>query len=124
LAGWINANQIVVDGCETQCIETNGGIEICDGLDNDCDGLTDEDTAGLPLARPCYTGTAGTQGIGACAGGTEYCSNGVWGPTCVGEILPRNETCDGNDNDCDNQVDETFNFQTDINYCGSCTNSC
>jgi hypothetical protein len=25
------------------CVPSNGGIEICDGLDNDCDGTADED---------------------------------------------------------------------------------
>jgi hypothetical protein len=30
------------DGCEYCCVETNGGIETCDDLDNDCNGLTDE----------------------------------------------------------------------------------
>ena len=29
------------DACD-QCAETNGGDETCDGLDNDCDGATDE----------------------------------------------------------------------------------
>lgn len=28
---------------DAQCILTNNGIEICDGIDNDCDGRTDED---------------------------------------------------------------------------------
>ncbi|MBU1244225.1 SUMF1/EgtB/PvdO family nonheme iron enzyme, partial [Myxococcota bacterium] len=63
-------------------------------------------------------------GVGACTGGTEYCSAGIWGPTCVGEVLPRTETCDGADNDCDIGIDEDFNFDSDLNYCGSCTNSC
>ena len=32
--------------CESSCTPTNGGVERCDGADNDCDGKIDE---GLPL---------------------------------------------------------------------------
>jgi hypothetical protein len=34
------------------------------------------------------------------------------------------ETCDGKDNNCDNQVDEGFNLQSDRNNCGACGNVC
>ncbi len=37
---WVDANEDPRDGCE--CTPTNGGEEILDTLDNDCDGLTDE----------------------------------------------------------------------------------
>ena|GEM_PF-1134954 len=36
----------------------------------------------------------------------------------------RTESCDGLDNDCNGQVDEIFNFQTDNNHCGACHMSC
>jgi len=36
----------------------------------------------------------------------------------------RTESCDGIDNDCNGQVDEIFNFQTDNNHCGACHMSC
>jgi hypothetical protein len=29
------------DGAGEACVVTNGGIEVCDGLDNDCDGVVD-----------------------------------------------------------------------------------
>ena len=41
--GEFNANLDPVDGCELICTPSNAGLEACDGLDNDCDGLTDED---------------------------------------------------------------------------------
>ncbi|TDP76509.1 MopE-related protein [Bradymonas sediminis] len=33
--------QATSDGCEYACTPTNGGVEICDGLDNNCDGEVD-----------------------------------------------------------------------------------
>ncbi len=44
-------------------------------------------------ARPCYTGPAGTEGVGTCAGGTQACvgqSEGTTGAfgACQGEVVP------------------------------------
>jgi len=64
-------------------------VETCDGQDNDCDGLVDED-----LVRDCAT---------ACGTASEVCIAGDWlgcdAPT------PATETCDGQDNDCDGTTD-------------------
>jgi hypothetical protein len=112
------------DGCEYVCTTSSGGVESCDGLDNDCDGSTDEDSSGVPLSRSCYTGAGGTEGVGICHGGTESCSSGGWSGVCEGEVTPQSELCDGLDNDCDSQTDEDFDTSTDLNNCGSCGNSC
>src|SRR6185436_7103894 len=39
-AGFVDANGLPSDGCE--CITSNGSVEICDGLDNDCNGMVDD----------------------------------------------------------------------------------
>ncbi len=74
--------------------------EQCNGLDDDCDGTADED-----VASACYTGPAGTRGVGACRAGTQTCVAGAFG-ACADEVLPAEEDCDGVDDDCDGAVDE------------------
>ena len=68
---------------------------ICDGLDNDCDGSTDED-----LVQECVT---------ECERGIEACVEGRW-IGCTAR-QPSEEACDGFDNDCDALVDEALNCQ-------------
>ncbi len=79
--------------------------EACNGVDDDCDGLVDED-----LERGCYSGQAGTQGVGQCRAGVQTCQvnpDGSYGyTTCQGEVDPAPEGCNGLDDDCDGQVDE------------------
>ena len=69
--------------------------DICDGLDNDCDGNIDEE-----LIRECTT---------VCESGIEACLGGNWAG-CTAQ-RPTDEECDGEDNDCDGLVDEGLNCQ-------------
>ncbi len=74
--------------------------ELCDSLDNDCDGDTDEDFA---LLEPCTVGEAecASEGFNACADdGGVYCKAPV--------VEGVDERCDGLDNDCDGLIDEGF----------------
>ncbi|TNE47654.1 MAG: hypothetical protein EP343_19040 [Deltaproteobacteria bacterium] len=73
--------------------------EKCDGADNDCDGLVDEDLEG-----ECYDGPANTKGRGVCTAGKRVCVGGKWGE-CKGEVQPGTEDCNGKDDDCDGKVD-------------------
>ncbi len=83
------------------------GTESCNGLDDDCDGETDEDTDGGALSAQCYSGTAGTAGIGICQYGLRYCAGGTF-DACDGEVLPATEVCNGLDDNCNGIVDDGF----------------
>ena len=83
------------------CDETSADIhpgndEQCDAIDNDCDGLTDENTLGD--GENCDTGL-----LGICGAGRRYCEGGV--PLCVPAQAAGEEFCDSLDNDCDGAID-------------------
>jgi len=89
---------------------TGATPEVCDGIDNDCNGLVDD------LARSCYPAGRSECAydavakswtcVGACRTGTQACSAGAWQP-CVGAVTPVAEiACDELDNNCDGLVDE------------------
>ncbi len=120
--------------------------EVCNGVDDDCDGYVDNapgTSANDTLTQYCYTGKTGTDGVGICHGGSQSCDaafvkitpsinngNGTyttspppypgtasWG-SCQGEQLPKKEVCDGQDDDCDGQIDNPANV-----ICGSAPNA-
>ena len=82
------------------------GVEACgNAMDDDCDGMVDENCACNPGAtRACYSGDTATRGVGTCRPGNQLCvareGGADWGP-CEGEVLPATDTCDGMDRDCD-----------------------
>lgn len=68
--------------------------------------------------RSCYDGPLGTNGTGRCQNGVQTCtSQGVWGTTCTNEVTPAAEACNGQDDNCNGQIDEGLNSSTTRSYC-------
>ena len=81
-----------------QCVANQlGASEICNGLDDDCDGAPDDGNPGGGIA--CATGVPGI-----CATGVTNCTNGAI--VCDQTVLPQAESCNGIDDDCDGAVDD------------------
>ncbi|HVR04069.1 MAG TPA: MopE-related protein [Polyangia bacterium] len=111
-AGFVDTDRNAANGCE--CKLTNNGIEICDGVDNDCNGAVDDGVGAVN-----YPGPAGTIGVGVCAAGLEICQGGRL-VQMVPPRLPSPEICDGLDNDCNGKVDDGFDLLGDSKNCGGC----
>lgn len=85
------------------CNDTNAEIhpaaaEVCDGVDNNCDGTTDE---GFDVGSAC------TIGSDTCGGsGTYVCDDDGTGVVCDAQPTGGTpETCNGVDDDCDGIID-------------------
>lgn len=118
----------------TRIISCDGSIEVtdtpdlCDYIDNNCDGQIDEDVVAPDFGQPCSVGigTCRANGIVACVPNDPAAT-----PVCNASPAMENatpEVCDYNDNDCDGQVDEGFVNSAGVYntaaHCGSCNNNC
>ena len=64
-----------------------GAPELCDGVDNSCNGEVDE------VISSCYTGSTNTLGLGVCQAGLQRCIDEALS-ACEMEITPTEERCD------------------------------
>jgi len=141
-AGWHipDASEVdagpIVDAGPDACVPTE---EVCDGEDNNCDGIIDD---GFDLEND-------PENCGECNNVCEFdnafahceegecvmgaCMPGYWdlneddSDGCEYGCLPTNggvETCDGRDNNCDGETDEGFDLDNDPMHCGECNNVC
>ncbi len=101
----------------TDCDDTDanvspGDTESCNGVDDDCDGTTDESSASD--AGTWYV-DADSDGYGASAGSTRSCTAPAGYTATAGdcddgdgaEYPGASERCDGDDDDCDGTTDES-----------------
>ncbi len=89
-------------GGGTTCSDTTGNsVELCNGLNDDCDGATDEDFPNLTMM--CDGGDSDS-----CFEGVFVCAVGGGGTTCNDLTASTVELCNGLDDDCRNGIDDGF----------------
>jgi hypothetical protein len=107
--GYHDNDGMASTGCEFGPCTIQSTQEVCNGVDDNCNGLVDD---GIALPAPdtfCRV-------VGECATGTTVSCDGASGLRChyadpdvstdgMGNITPET-LCDGKDNDCDGAIDE------------------
>ena len=90
-----------------------GATETCDGVDNDCDGLTDDDDSGVTGTSTWYRDYDSdgygdvTRNTSACTAPSGYVSDSSDCDDYSSSVYPgATEVCDGDDNDCDGLTDD------------------
>jgi hypothetical protein len=104
-----SASDATMSGPDDSGSGTGPGDELCNGIDDDGDGMIDENFGELSC------------GMGACAATAPACVGGVPGE-CV-PLRAGTESCNAIDDDCDGTADEEV-AQACSSACGSGTETC
>ncbi len=100
-----------------ECQARVPAAEVCNGIDDDCNGFVDEGLEGEPCAV--------SNDLGTCHGMT-YCA-GVDGWLCDA-AEPQPEMCNGLDDDCNGGIDDPFvdavGRYVHVEHCGACGKDC
>jgi hypothetical protein len=103
-------------GGGTICTDTTpNSVETCNGMNDDCDGATDE---GFGLGALCDGADTDN-----CREGMIVCAAAGGGTTCSDTSNNSVETCNAMDDDCDMATDEGFNLGTSCDGPGD-TDAC
>ncbi len=123
--GWWNHTPEVSDGCEYECTVAAPPVEVCNGDDDDCNGVTDDvaDLAGDCAAQVsdprnvhAWQCTTGTCDIQACTGGWTDANHDA-DDGCETACTPDPpEDCNDEDDDCDGLTDEPGANGCDVYY--------
>ncbi|MHC4839276.1 MAG: MopE-related protein [Planctomycetota bacterium] len=97
--GFVDLDRDPANGCE--CPLQNGGVELCNGEDDDCNGVVDDPgTVRVPVDFRCLE-------RGVCVGVRPVCRDAAWSCDYPAATYEADETrCDDLDNDCDGRLDE------------------
>ncbi|AKF02991.1 vWA domain-containing protein [Sandaracinus amylolyticus] len=89
--------------CRGGTLVCDGGAgpsaEVCNGLDDDCDGAIDDE---IPVGAACGSD------VGECVPGVNVCDAESGTLVCSGAIGPTAEACNLLDDDCDTRIDEAL----------------
>jgi cysteine-rich repeat protein len=112
------------DACGLDCDDADRTVypdapESCNGIDDDCSGTAD-DGSGMTCARGSSRSCVADGPGGTCVG-TEAClaADCTWSGLCEPSAV---ETCNGADDDCNGETDETFPCV--LGTTADCTTSC